>query len=127
MAPPEKKNLHTSSWQEERFEHGVWSYLDLSGEHLGVRVEKLIPGDVSSLHHYHTMEEEHVIALGGSATLCYGDDELLLEAGDHVCFKAGEEVGHHITNHTDQDFIFLIIGERNQGDVCIYPRHGVAA
>ena len=47
----------------------TWRYLDLSGEHLGVRIEELAPGASSSHHHHHTAEEEHVVVLNGEATL----------------------------------------------------------
>ena len=100
-------------------------YLDLSGEHLGVRIEEALPGTTSSVNHYHTAEEEHVIALEGEATLHLGEDAIALRAGDHVCFPAGEAIGHHIENTSAAPFRFLIIGERKQDDVVFYPKNDV--
>ncbi len=121
------KNIYESKWEEKSTPRGeTWKYLDISGEHLGLRLEELAPGDTSSIHHYHTLEEEHVIALDGDATLVLGSEEHSLKRGDHVWFKAGDEVGHHIVNNSSAPFTFLVIGERKRGDVCFYPDQGVA-
>ena len=121
------KNIYESKWAEKSTPRGeTWKYLDISGEHLGLRLEELAPGDTSSIHHYHTLEEEHVIALDGDATLVLGSEEHSLKRGDHVWFKAGDEVGHHIVNNSSAPFTFLVIGERKRGDVCFYPDQGVA-
>ena len=123
---PQIRNLNTGQWEEQATPRGPWSYLDLCGEHLGVRVEQLNQGETSSIHHYHTLEEEHVIALQGKATLVFGDREHRFAEGDHVWFRAGDEMAHHFINPFAEPFRFLVIGERKRGDVCIYPEHGVA-
>ncbi len=116
------KNINDSDWEEGSNSEGQsWRFLDLSGEHLGVRVEELPPGGTSSTHHYHTSEEEHILVLEGSATLILGNANKILQPGDHVCFLAGKEVAHHIENTTLEPFKFLVFGERNQQDVVIYP------
>jgi len=113
-------------WIEEKNLRGeLWRYRDLSGEHLGVRLEELPPGATSSEHHYHTSEEEHVIVLEGSATLLLGDDRHELAAGDHVWFAAGEETPHHIQNTSESTFRYLVFGERHKNDVVVYPEHQV--
>ena len=99
--------------------------LDLSGDHLGVRVEVLPPNSSSSYHHYHTAEEEHVLVLEGTATLYLGDDQYDVSEGDHVCFKAGQEVAHHIENRSKAPLKFLVFGERKHNDVVFYPEGGV--
>lgn len=120
------KNIYDSEWNEQDTPRGTWTFLDLSGDHLGMRIETLKPGDTSSIHHFHTQEEEHVIALEGDATLVLGSDEQPLKRGDHVWFRAGDEVGHHIANNSSAPFTFLVLGERKRGDVCFYPDQGVA-
>ncbi len=100
--------------------------LDLSGEHLGVRIEALPPGSLSSYHHYHTAEEEHVLILEGHATLHLGDEIVDMEPGDHVCFLAGEEQPHHLENASDEMLTYLVFGERKAEDVVMYPRGSVA-
>ena len=70
----EFKNIDTSPWEER----GSWRFIDLSGEHLGVRIEEIPPGGSSSIHHYHTEEEEHVLVLEGEATLVLGLSKIRL-------------------------------------------------
>lgn len=115
------KNIFTSEWEDR----GSWRCLDLSGEHLGVRLEEIRPGGSSSIHHYHTLEEEHVIVLAGDATLVLGNEEHPVEKGDHFWFRAAREEPHHIENKSDKPFKFLVFGERKSGDVVVYPEKQV--
>ena len=112
------------------FAHGIpsredeppYQFLDLSGEHLGVRVEVISPGGTTSHPHYHTAEEEHVILLAGEATLHLGDKTIALQTGDHVWFPAGEPVAHFIENASKADIKLLVLGERKKDDVVVYPK-----
>ena len=123
MAESGITNIHTAPLREESTRRGTWRYLDLSGDHLGVRIEELAPGETSSEYHYHTLEEEHVIVMSGQATLRRGDERMPLTSGDHVLFLAGDERAHHIINEADEPLRLLVFGERNAGDVVIYPEH----
>lgn len=123
---PDIINIHEADLKEEQNPRGeTWRYLDLSGDRLGVRVEELSPGDTSSVHHFHTAEEEHVLVMEGTATLFLGSDQVVLGTGDHICFKAGKEEAHHIENTSDSPFRFLVFGERNPHDVVVYPDYQV--
>ncbi len=102
-----------------------WWGLDLSGEHLGVRIEELPPGNTSSYHHYHTAEEEHVLVVDGIATLHLGDEAIEIKKGDHILFPTDEEVAHHIENTSSGPFRFLVFGERKQDDVVFYPQSSI--
>jgi len=110
-----------AQWEQR----GSWRYVDLSGKQLGVRIEAIPPGDTSSIHHYHSQEEEHVLILEGTATLHVGDEKRQLEKGDHVWFEAGVEDGHHLENQGGADCRILVFGERKAGDVVVYPEEGV--
>ncbi len=116
-------NINTATYEEGGSQRGeaTWRFLDLSGEHLGVRIEKTPPAGTSSHHHYHMQEEEHVLVLAGTATLHLGDADISLNEGDHVWFPAGEEVAHHIENTSSEPFTFLVFGERKTDDVVFYP------
>jgi uncharacterized cupin superfamily protein len=57
-------------------------------------------------------------------TLRLGDKSYVMKPGDHVCFPAGQAVGHCLVNHTDKPCRYLLIGERNPHDVCVYPETG---
>lgn len=113
-------------WQQERSPRGEpWKYRELSGEHLGVRLEELSPGATSSEHHYHTSEEEHVVMLQGEATLVLGENRYPLRQGQHVWFAAGDEIPHHLVNTTVEPCQYLVFGERKKDDVVVYPGHEV--
>ena len=94
------------------------------GSHVGVMLEELPPGRQSSLLHYHMLEEEHVYVLEGALTLRLGDRSYPMKAGDFVCFPAGQAVGHCLVNHTDKVCRYLLVGERNPHDICVYPETG---
>lgn len=114
------------NWKEaESSRGGTWRYRELSGEQIGARIQEISPGATSSEHHFHTTEEEHVIVLEGTATLVHGDDKHQLNSGEHVWFKAGEEIPHHIENTSGSTFKYLEFGERKTSDVVVYPEHKV--
>jgi uncharacterized cupin superfamily protein len=92
--------------------------------HFGVIMEELPPGMQSSPFHYHTQEEEHIWILSGTVTLRLGGERLTLKEGDYIVFPAGQPVGHTLINETNKPCRFLVIGERNANDVCVYPDSG---
>ena len=121
-------NIYDASMETRQSARGEadWRCLDLSGEHLGVRIEELPPGSNSSYHHYHTAEEEHVLVLSGTATLHLGDEAIAISKGDHALFPGGLETPHHIENSSTEPFTYLVFGERKQDDVVIYPQSSIA-
>lgn len=119
-------NIYEADWVEgEGSGDASWRFVDLSGDHLGVRVEEISPRGTSSTHHYHSQEEEHVLVLDGTATLFWGSQKIPLKAGDHVWFAAGDEDAHHIDNTSTEAFRFLVFGERSEHDVVVYPEQKV--
>ncbi len=107
--------------KQENRDGELWRQLDLSGEHLGVRIEELNPGGTSSYNHFHTLEEEHVLIISGSAAMHFGEKEIPLSKGDHVWFRAGEEIPHYLQNNSNNVLKYLVFGERKEGDVLFYP------
>ncbi len=120
-------NIFGASMEQRKSARGEsdWRCLDLSGEHLGVRIEELPPGNSSAYHHYHVAEEEHVIMLEGTATLHLGDETVEITKGDHVLFPAGEEVGHHIQNGSGEPVRYLVFGERKRDETVFYPQSSI--
>lgn len=59
--------------------------------------------------------------LAGEATLRLGAERYLVKAGDYVVFPAGQKLGHCLVNESDEVCRFLMIGERKENDVCVYP------
>ena len=120
------RNINEEPLEESRNTQGeMWRRIDLSGEHLGVKIEELQPGEHSSVHHYHTIEEEHLIMLEGTATLVLDEAKQELSPGDHVCFLAGTGEAHHLVNRSEDKCRYLVFGERQEGDVVFYPKGSV--
>lgn len=93
---------------------------------VGLRIESPEPGKRLAPRHYHLLEEEHALILDGEVTLLLGDQRLPIQripmkAGDYVCFPAGLAVAHSFLNSGTGPCSYLMIGERNPGDVCVYP------
>ncbi len=129
MADTDRDYLTRSNamdWEELRGPGGLsWHVKDLSGERIGARFEQLAPGAQSSFHHYHTVEEEHVLMVDGAVTLVSDDGEHTLTAGDHVWFPAGRTIAHHLENRGAAPCSYLVFGERTDNDVVVYPEHDV--
>lgn len=94
------------------------------GRKIGVSYEELPPGKQSVPFHYHMVEEEHIVALEGEATLRLGDVRYPIKAGDYVCFPAGQRAGHCLVNEGDKPFRFLMIGDTSPNEICVYPDSG---
>ena len=89
--------------------------------HVGILIEGPPPGTRPAPKHYHMLEEEHALILEGEVTLLLGDKRYEMKAGDYVCFPAGQKVGHSFLNSGTGPCSYLMIGERNPNDVCVYP------
>jgi uncharacterized cupin superfamily protein len=92
-----------------------------SDYHVGILIESPAPSGRLCPLHYHMLEEEHALILDGQVTLLLGDERYDMKAGDYVCFPAGRKVGHSFMNSGTGPCSYLMIGERNPNDVCVYP------
>jgi uncharacterized cupin superfamily protein len=90
------------------------------GYRVGVAIEELAPGKQSSPAHYHIFEEEHVYILEGALTARIGADTYEMQAGDYVCFLAGQKAGHCLINNSGAICRYVIVGERNPDEVVVY-------
>lgn len=89
--------------------------------HVGMTIESPAPGRRLWPRHYHMLEEEHALVLEGVVTLLLGEERHVMHTGDYVCFPAGRKVGHSFMNSGDGPCSYLMIGERNPNEVCVYP------
>jgi len=89
--------------------------------HVGVLIESPAPGRRLAPLHYHMGEEEHALILEGEVTLLLGEERYPMSAGDYVCFPRGQKIGHSFLNSGTGPCSYLMIGERNPEDVCVYP------
>jgi uncharacterized cupin superfamily protein len=89
---------------------------------VGVMIESPAPGCRLAPRHYHMLEEEQALILEGEITLLLdGGVSHAMRRGDYVCFPAGLKVGHSFLNGGSGPARYLMIGERNPADVCVYP------
>lgn len=93
----------------------------------GVNLTRLKPGAVSALRHAHTKQDEFVYILEGAPTLVTDAGRTALAPGLCAGFKAGTGDAHHLLNETDQDVVYLEIGDRSPGDEGSYPDDDIEA
>ena len=95
---------------------------DLFGlTNFGVNLTRLAPGAVSSLRHAHSRQDEFIYVLAGHPTLHTDAGATQLAPGMCAGFKAATGNAHHLTNQTDEDVVYLEVGDRTQGDEGSYP------
>jgi uncharacterized cupin superfamily protein len=88
---------------------------------VGVLIESPARGRRLAPMHYHMLEEEHAFILEGQVTLFLGEEGYDMQPGDYACFPAGHKVAHSFMNSGTGPCSYLMIGERNPNDVCVYP------
>jgi uncharacterized cupin superfamily protein len=104
-----------------RSKHLTYAALGSGDYHVGMLIESPAPGMRLCPRHYHMLEEEHAVILEGEVTLLLGDERYEMSPGDYVCFPAGQKVGHSFMNGGTGPCSYLMIGERNPNEVCVYP------
>ncbi|HEV7267424.1 MAG TPA: cupin domain-containing protein [Falsiroseomonas sp.] len=87
----------------------------------GVNLTRLAPGAASALRHAHATQDEFVYILEGAPTLRTDGGDTPLRPGMCAGFRAGTGDAHCLVNLTDQDVLYLEIGDRSPGDRVVYP------
>ena len=87
----------------------------------GVNLTRLAPGAISALKHAHSRQDEFVYVLEGHPTLYTNEGSKVLAPGMCAGFKAGTGDAHQLSNRSDQDVVYLEIGDRTAGDETTYP------
>lgn len=93
----------------------------------GVNLTSLSPGGSSALRHAHTTQDEFVYILSGTATLHTNEGLCQLTPGTCAGFKAGSGDAHRLLNETQEDVVYLEIGDRTAGDEVTYPDDDIKA
>ena len=95
---------------------------DLFGlTNFGVNLTRLAPNAASALRHAHTRQDEFVYILEGRPTLHTDEGRIQLCPGMCAGFKAGTGNGHRLINETDEEVLYLEIGDRTPADEGSYP------
>jgi uncharacterized cupin superfamily protein len=87
----------------------------------GVNLTRLAPGAVSTLRHAHTKQDEFVYVLQGHPTLHTNEGRTRLSPGMCAGFKAGTGNGHHLVNESEEEVVYLEVGDSTPGDEGSYP------
>ena len=87
----------------------------------GVNLTRLAPKAVSALRHAHTKQDEFIYILQGHPTLHTDEGGTRLSPGMCAGFKAGTGNGHRLINETQEEVIYLEVGDRTPGDEGSYP------
>jgi len=95
--------------------------------HFGVNLTRLAPGAISSLRHAHSRQDEFVYILSGCLTLVTNEGASLLEPGMCAGFPAGISNPHHLVNRSDEEVMYLEVGDRSPNDVVTYPDDDIRA
>ncbi len=95
---------------------------DLFGlTNFGVNLTHLLPGSGSALRHAHAKQDEFIYILKGHPTLITNTGETLLSPGMCAGFKAGTGNAHQLLNKSNEEVIYLELGDRSAGDSVMYP------
>jgi uncharacterized cupin superfamily protein len=81
---------------------------------------ELPPGQSGRPYHYES-GEEWLLVLEGRVSVRHPEGEDELEAGDLVCFPAGPEGAHKLTNRGDAAARVLLVSTRTSPAVAVYP------
>ncbi|MEO7496338.1 MAG: cupin domain-containing protein [Massilia sp.] len=87
----------------------------------GVNLTRLAPHSVSSLRHAHSRQDEFIYVLEGRPTLHTDEGRTALAPGMCAGFKAGTGNAHRLINDTDEEVLYLEVGDRSAGDEGSYP------
>ena len=93
---------------------------EIGGQTLFGGLFELPPGQAARPYHYES-SEEWLLVLEGRVTLRDPEGEHELQSGDLVCFPAGPDGAHKLSNHSDASTRVLLISTRTSPAVAVYP------
>ena len=101
---------------------------DLFGlSNFGVNLTRLLPGSGSALRHAHAKQDEFIYILHGHPLLLTDSGETQLSPGMCAGFKAGTGNAHQLLNRTNEEVLYLEVGDRSAGDSVAYPDDDIQA
>jgi uncharacterized cupin superfamily protein len=92
----------------------------LGAEMLAGTIYELPPGQSNCPYHYES-DEEWLLVLEGKLTVRHPEGEDELDRGDLVCFLAGPEGAHKLTNRGEENVKRLLVSTRRMPAVAVYP------
>jgi uncharacterized cupin superfamily protein len=92
----------------------------IDGKTMAGTLYDLPPGNSNCPYHYES-DEEWLLVLEGTLTVRHPTGEDELGRGDLVCFPAGPEGAHKLTNRGTENVKMLIVSTANMPAVAVYP------
>jgi uncharacterized cupin superfamily protein len=93
---------------------------EIGGRTLFGGLFEIPPGESTRPYHYES-SEEWLLVLEGRPTVRHPQGEDELAPGDLVCFPAGPDGAHKITNRGDGNARVLLVSTRTSPAVAVYP------
>jgi uncharacterized cupin superfamily protein len=93
---------------------------DAGGEELSVRLFEIPPGESLCPYHYEYVEE-WLLMLDGALILRVPSGEQDVGRGDVVCFPAGAEGAHKLTNRSSETARIVMFSSAHEPSVAVYP------
>jgi len=93
----------------------------IGAEQLGASVYELDPGESVCPYHYEQPTEEWLLVWTGSPTLRDPEGEHELSPGDLVCFPAGPEGAHKLTNRSAEPLRVVMLSTHAPAAITVYP------
>jgi uncharacterized cupin superfamily protein len=116
---PEQIRIH--QFNKDAIRH-TRSLGDLTGlTSIGAHLVRVEPGAQSTQFHTHQVDEEFLYILSGQGTAEIGEEKFAIESGDFMGFTANS-LPHNLINTSNEDLVYLMCGNRNEIDICDYPR-----
>lgn len=110
---------HLAKAFAKRIKHPLGDLFGL--RNFGVNLTRVAPGGISSFRHAHTKQDEFIYVLEGRPTLVTDRGRTPLAPGMCAGFAAGTGDAHHLVNETQDDVLYLEMGDRTPGDEARYP------
>jgi uncharacterized cupin superfamily protein len=93
----------------------------IGASRLGGSVYELPPGQSICPYHYEYGDEEWLVVLEGRPFVRHPGGEEELAPGDTVCFPAGPDGAHKVTNRGDETIRVLMLSTMRLPSVAVYP------
>jgi uncharacterized cupin superfamily protein len=96
----------------------------IGAKQLGYAVVRLQPGKRAWPYHAHHAIEEMFYIISGTGTLRHADQEYPIRSGDFISSPADPQQPHQIINTSDDELVYIALGNEMTTDVMLYPDSG---
>ncbi|MCO6415925.1 cupin domain-containing protein [Siccirubricoccus sp. KC 17139] len=99
---------------------------NLGSQAIGLIIQTIPPGHLSSRRHRHLYQEEILLVMAGTGLLHHGEERLAVTAGDAFRYGPEDPEPHCFENTGSEALVIWAFGNRLPHEICLYPDQGVA-